>query len=60
MKKKTLLQDRKTLLLGILLILGFIIRIVKVNSYPPLLWDEAALGYNAYSVLKTNLVFMFI
>ncbi|MCD6225622.1 phospholipid carrier-dependent glycosyltransferase [bacterium] len=54
MEKKALLQDKKTLLLGILLILGFIIRIVKVNSYPPLLWDEAALGYNAYSVLKTG------
>ncbi len=25
-----------------------------LSSYPPLLWDEASLGYNAYSILKTG------
>ncbi|MFA5894348.1 MAG: phospholipid carrier-dependent glycosyltransferase [Candidatus Shapirobacteria bacterium] len=24
------------------------------SSYPPLLWDEASLGYNAYSILETG------
>jgi len=33
-------------------ILAFILRI-SFNSRLPLLWDEAALGYNAFSILKT-------
>ncbi|MCL4383965.1 hypothetical protein M1116_00765 [Patescibacteria group bacterium] len=32
---------------------SFLIRIYKVNSYPPPSWDEASLGYNAYSISKT-------
>jgi len=46
-------MKKKSLFLIILFVIGFLIRIYKINSYPPLLWDEAALGYNAYSVLKT-------
>jgi 4-amino-4-deoxy-L-arabinose transferase-like glycosyltransferase len=40
---------------GILIVLlfAFLIRIYNFN-YPPLLWDEAALGYNAYSILQTG------
>ena len=34
-------------------LLSFFIRIYLYN-YPPLLWDEASLGYNAYSILKTG------
>ncbi|HOZ53702.1 MAG TPA: glycosyltransferase family 39 protein [bacterium] len=34
-------------------LLSFLIRIY-LFSYPPLLWDEASLGYNAYSILKTG------
>ncbi|MBU1129881.1 phospholipid carrier-dependent glycosyltransferase [Patescibacteria group bacterium] len=48
MNKKT-----KILLLSITLI-AFFIRIYKTNLYPPLLWDETAIGYNAYSILKTG------
>jgi 4-amino-4-deoxy-L-arabinose transferase-like glycosyltransferase len=38
----------------LLLLVGFFIRLWWVGNYPPLLWDEAALGYNAYSVLETG------
>jgi len=34
--------------------ISFILRFWKIWQYPPLLWDEAALGYNAYSILKTG------
>jgi 4-amino-4-deoxy-L-arabinose transferase-like glycosyltransferase len=40
-------------ILFIIIALGFLIRIINLN-YPPLLWDEASLGYNAYSILKTG------
>jgi 4-amino-4-deoxy-L-arabinose transferase-like glycosyltransferase len=40
-------------ILLIILFLGFIFRIAYIN-YPPLLWDEASIGYNAYSILKTG------
>ncbi|MBU3935376.1 glycosyltransferase family 39 protein [Patescibacteria group bacterium] len=42
----------KYLLLPITLI-ALLLRLYQVNNYPPLLWDEASLGYNAYSILKT-------
>ncbi len=45
---------RKYLLLGII-ILATILRLYKLASVPPsLYWDEASLGYNAYSILKTG------
>lgn len=40
--------------LVLLFLVGFFLRIWRVGNYPPLLWDEAALGYNAYSILKTG------
>lgn len=41
------------LLAGIIL-LAFILRFYKLAQNPPsLYWDEASLGYNAYSILKT-------
>ncbi|MDO8487456.1 MAG: glycosyltransferase family 39 protein [Candidatus Curtissbacteria bacterium] len=44
---------RKYLLLGIIL-LAATLRLYKLASVPPsLYWDEASLGYNAYSILKT-------
>ncbi len=51
-------MKRKTrFIIGLILILiitlGFLIRFYRISCYPPLLWDEAALGYNAYSILKT-------
>jgi hypothetical protein len=44
--------NKETILLSIILIFSFFLRIYRYN-YPPLLWDEAALGYNAYSILHT-------
>ncbi|RLC34911.1 hypothetical protein DRH14_01975, partial [Candidatus Shapirobacteria bacterium] len=41
------------LLLTLIIFFAFIIRIYHTANYPPLLWDESALGYNAYSILKT-------
>lgn len=44
----------KILLIGIIL-LGAVLRVVFFNMAPPALnIDEAALGYNAYSILKTG------
>jgi len=40
-------------LLLIITVLAFIVRIVNYQ-YPPLLWDEASIGYNAYSLLQTG------
>ncbi len=38
----------------IILIIGLFLRIHKLSTLPPgLTWDEAGLGYNAYSILKT-------
>ena len=42
------------LLLIIILGIAFVLRIYQVADMPPgMTWDEAALGYNAYSILKT-------
>lgn len=41
-------------ILFLIIVAGFFIRFVNINHYPPLLWDEASLGYNAYSILKTG------
>jgi len=41
-------------ILFIIIVAGFLIRFININNYPPLLWDEASLGYNAYSILKTG------
>ncbi len=37
----------------IIFILAFIVRIYQANNYPTLLWDEASLGYNAFSIIQT-------
>ncbi|MBP9817932.1 phospholipid carrier-dependent glycosyltransferase [Candidatus Shapirobacteria bacterium] len=42
------------ILLLIITIWAFFLRAYQVNNYPSLLWDEAALGYNSYSILKTG------
>ena len=39
----------------LILILAFTLRFYKVTEIPPALnWDEASIGYNAYSILKTG------
>jgi len=42
-------------LLSLVLVLAFFLRFYKLTSDPPSLnWDEVAIGYNAYSILKTG------
>ena len=45
-------MNKEKFLLILIILLAFFVRIYNYN-YPPLLWDEAALGYNAYSILHT-------
>lgn len=45
---------KNSIKLVLIFLLALIVRCWRVGSYPPLLWDEAALGYNAYSILKTG------
>lgn len=43
------------LILTTILALALFLRLYKLDQYPVgFLWDEAALGYNAYSILKTG------
>src|SRR3989344_5741817 len=44
-----------TILLVAIILLAFFMRLYKVEGNPPSLnWDEASIGYNAYSILKTG------
>ncbi len=46
---------RTTLLLVAIVILAAVLRLWNLSSNPPsLTWDEASLGYNAYSILQTG------
>jgi len=45
---------KKNIILISILLLGSFLRIRKIWNYPPLNADEAAIGYNAYSILKTG------
>ena len=46
------ISNKYTLIL--IIVLSFFLRTYKLGSVPPsLYWDEASLGYNAYSILKT-------
>jgi len=36
-----------------IIFLAFFLRIYKIGTFPPLYSDEAAYGYNSYSILKT-------
>jgi 4-amino-4-deoxy-L-arabinose transferase-like glycosyltransferase len=42
------------LFLIIVLLFSFLIRFYQAGEYPTLLWDEAAIGYNAYSLIETG------
>ena len=44
---------KKNIFLIFIFFLAFFIRIYSIHT-TPLLWDEASLGYNAYSILKTG------
>ncbi len=44
----------KKLILLFIVVLAFFLRVYKVDEVPPsLYWDEASLGYNAYSIATT-------
>lgn len=45
----------RNILLALIILLALFLRTFQIDSNPPgLTWDEAALGYNAYSILKTG------
>lgn len=47
-------MNKKKLVLLFIIVFSFILRVYKVNQFPAsLYWDEVAIGYNAYSILKT-------
>jgi 4-amino-4-deoxy-L-arabinose transferase-like glycosyltransferase len=46
-------MNKEKFILILIITLGFLIRIFNTN-YPPLLWDEAAIGYNASSIIQTG------
>lgn len=46
---------KNILLLSIIILLGFFLRFYHIGSVPPSLnWDEASIGYNAFSILNTG------
>jgi 4-amino-4-deoxy-L-arabinose transferase-like glycosyltransferase len=47
------MNKKNFIFLLIITLFAFGIRLYKINNYPTLLWDEAALGYNAYSISQT-------
>ncbi|MEO8581137.1 MAG: hypothetical protein ABI425_00995 [Patescibacteria group bacterium] len=48
--------SKKAGLILVILMVSLVLRIYKLNVTPPsLYWEEAALGYDAYSVLKTGM-----
>jgi len=47
------MKNNKIFLIIIFLV-SFLFRFYKVGEYPTLLWDEAAIGYNAYSIIETG------
>ncbi|MFA5828035.1 MAG: phospholipid carrier-dependent glycosyltransferase [Candidatus Shapirobacteria bacterium] len=42
------------IILSIITVIAFVLRFYQSGNYPPLLWDEAAIGYNAYSLTETG------
>src|SRR3989337_3736551 len=43
------------IILLVIIFISLFLRLYKINSNPPSLdWDEASIGYNAYSLLKTG------
>jgi len=48
------MSKKNKILLILILVLGFALRFYRLNSYPALNADEAAIGYNAYSLILTG------
>lgn len=47
-------KTKSTLLTILILTIAFVLRAYHLDTYPPLNADEAALGYNAYSLIQTG------
>jgi len=46
---------KTTVLLIVIVLIGFVLRGYRVSVNPPSIsWDEASIGYNAYTILKTG------
>ncbi len=48
-------SSHKKILILIILSIAFLLRFYRLDNYPALNADEAAIGYNAYSLLETGL-----
>ena len=49
------MQKKTLIILTLIVLLGGILRLFKLSSFPVSLnWDEVSHGYNAYSILKTG------
>ncbi len=48
-----ILHHKKSIVI-IIFVIAILLRFYKIDSYPPLNADEAAIGYNAYSLLLTG------
>lgn len=47
--------SKNKILLGFILLIFFITRLYKISDIPPsVYWDEASIGYNAYSITQTG------
>lgn len=53
--KKIFLTTKTKAFLILIILLAFILRFWRLDSYPSLNADEAAIGYNAYSLIQTGL-----
>ena len=49
-----IIQNKHKFLIFLILLLAFVVRFYKLGSFPALNADEAAIGYNAYSLLETG------
>lgn len=47
-------KTKHLLVTVLILILAFFLRVYQLDTFPPINADEAALGYNAYSLLQTG------
>jgi len=48
------INSKNKLFLFLILLLAFVLRFYRLGDYPALNADEAAIGYNAYSLLETG------
>jgi 4-amino-4-deoxy-L-arabinose transferase-like glycosyltransferase len=48
------MTKKNKLFLIIIFVISFFLRFYKIEESPTLLWDEAAIGYNAYSIIETS------